>query len=81
MEAISKAEKIEADQEGYAAYKENVVTNYGYESEEALIEQYGEAYVRDAYISDKTLELLLDSVKVTYDAKMDAAEDEQSQEK
>ena len=37
--------------------------------------------MRDAYISDKTLELLLDSVKVTYDAKMDAAEDEQSQEK
>ncbi len=81
LEAISKKEKMEADEEGYAEYKENIVTNYGYESEEALIEQYGEAYVKDAYISDKTLELLLDNAKVTYDAKLDSAEEEQSEEK
>ncbi len=67
LEAIAKKENIEADEEGYAEYKKSIVTDFNYENEEALINQYGEEYVKNAYLSDKTMDLLIDSAKVTYD--------------
>lgn len=72
LEAIAKKENVEADEEGYAEYKKNVVADFSYESEEALINQYGEDYVKNAYVSDKTMDLLIDNAKVTYDTKADS---------
>jgi trigger factor len=67
LEAIAKKEKIDVDEEGYATYKEGIVSDYGYESEDALIEQYGEDYVKNAYLTTKTLEMLTESADITYD--------------
>lgn len=68
MEAIAKKENIEADEEGFTEYKQGIVTDFGYESEDALIEQYGEDYVKNAYISDKAMQFVIDNAEVTYDA-------------
>ena len=56
------------------------MTDYGFESEEALINQYGEDYVKNAYVSDKTMELLINNAKITYDEKKDAADQEKSEQ-
>ncbi len=69
MEAIAKKENLEADEEGYAKYKQDIVKDFSYESEEALLEQYGEDYVKNAYISDKAVNFVIDNAKVTYDEK------------
>lgn len=66
MEAIAKKENIEADEEGFAEYKQGIITDYGYESEDALMQQYGEDYVKNAYISDKAMQYVIDNAKVTY---------------
>ena len=79
LEAIAKKENIEADDEGYAEYKASVVADFGFESEEALVEQYGEDYVKNAYIGDKTMEFLIDNAKITYDEKQDSADSEQKE--
>ncbi len=68
MEAIAKKENIEADEEGFAEYKQGIVTDFGYESEDALIEQYGEDYVKNAYVSDKAMDFVIDNANITYDA-------------
>lgn len=81
LEAIAKKENIEADEEGYAEYKKGVVTDFGFESEDALIEQYGEDYVKNAYVSDKTMDILIDNAKITYDDKADSTEENQSEDK
>lgn len=80
LEAIAKKEKISADDGGYEDYVKSVVTDYGFESEEALINQYGEDYVKNAYVSDKTMELLINNAKITYDEKKDAADQEKSEQ-
>ncbi|MEY8389769.1 trigger factor [Lachnospiraceae bacterium] len=79
LEAIAKKENISADEDGYEEYVKSVVTDFNFESEEALIEQYGEDYVKNAYVSDKTMELLIDNAKITYDGKNDTAEKEDAQ--
>lgn len=77
LEAIAKKEGIEADEEGFAEYKAGVVADYGYESEDALIEQYGEDYVRDVYINEKALEMITENAVITYgDEDGDAAASE-----
>lgn len=80
LEAIAKKEKISADDGGYEDYVKSVVTDYGFENEEALINQYGEDYVKNAYVSDKTMELLINNAKITYDEKKDAADQEKSEQ-
>lgn len=75
LEAIAKKENIEADEEGYTAYKQGVITDYGYESEDALVEQYGEDYIKSAYISDKAMQYVIDNAKITYDANAAAGTD------
>ncbi len=67
LEAIAKKENISVDEEGFSAYKQGIVTDYGYESEEALLEQHGEEYVKRAYLSTKTMEMLTENAKITYD--------------
>ncbi|MCI8860114.1 MAG: trigger factor [Lachnospiraceae bacterium] len=72
LEAIAQKENIEADEEGYAEYKKNVVTDFGFESEDALIQQYGEDYVKNAYVSDKTMDILIENAKITYEDQKDS---------
>ena len=67
--AIAKQEKIEIGDEEFAEYKKNIVESYGYASEEALIQQHGEEYVRNVFLNEKTVEKLLESAKVTYGKK------------
>lgn len=80
LEAIAKKEKIEADEEGYTAYKKDVISDFGFENEDALLEQYGEDYVKNAYISDKTLNYLIENAKITYDSSNTAGADADSQD-
>lgn len=68
LEAIAKKEKIDVDEEGLSEYKQGIVSDYGYESEEALVEQYGEEYVKTAYLTTKTLEMITEAADITYDA-------------
>jgi trigger factor len=75
LEAIAKKESIELDEEGYAKYKQDIITEFSFESEDALIEQYGEDYVKNAYISDKTMDFVIDNAKITYDENAAAAAD------
>ncbi|MEY8516257.1 trigger factor [Lachnospiraceae bacterium 29-84] len=77
LEAIAQKEKIEADEEGFTEYKKSVVSDFGYESEDALVEQYGEDYVKNVYVNNKTLEMLEENADITYSA--DAKEGEDSQ--
>ncbi len=72
LEAIAQKENIEADEEGYTEYKKGVVTDFGFESEEALIQQYGEDYVKNAYVSDKTMDILIENAKITYEDQKDS---------
>lgn len=67
LEAIAKKENIESDEEGYAEYKKSIVADFGYENEEALINQYGEDYVKNAYVSDKTMDILIANAKISYE--------------
>lgn len=67
LEAIAKKENVEVDEEGYADYKNDVVADFGFESEDALVEQYGEDYIKNAYLSDKTMDFVIENAKVTYD--------------
>lgn len=81
LEAIAEKENIEADEEGFAEYKKGVVTDFGFESEDALIQQYGEDYVKNAYVSDKTMDILIENAKITYEEKADSTEENQSEDK
>ena len=44
----------------------SIVEEYGYESEEALIEQHGEAYVKNIFLNEKTLKALAESLNIIY---------------
>ena len=73
--AIADAEGIELDEEGYEAYIQNLVSNNGYESEEALYQAYGyddaaygEKYLRQIYVDNLALQQLRDSAEVTVEA-------------
>ena len=73
--AIVDAEGIELDEEGYEAYIQNLVSNNGYESEEALYQAYGyddaaygEKYLRQIYVDNLALQQLRDSAEVTVEA-------------
>lgn len=75
LEAIAKKENIELDEDGYAKYKQDITAEFSFESEDALIEQYGEDYVKNAYISDKAMEFVIENATITYDDNAAAAAD------
>lgn len=64
--AIAEAEGIELDEEGYKTYVEQMMSNYGFSDEESLYEEYGEDYIRNAYVCNKTLDYLLENATVNY---------------
>ena len=71
LQAIAKKEKIDGDDKEFEEYVKGVVEDYGYESEDALIEMYGEDYVRSVFINNKTLEFVTENAKITYGAKQE----------
>ncbi|MCI9447402.1 MAG: trigger factor [Lachnospiraceae bacterium] len=71
LEEIAKKENIQSDEEGLNKYKQDIISDYGYEDEDALVEQYGEDYIKNAYISDKAMQFIIDNAKITYDANVD----------
>ncbi|MCI8484647.1 MAG: trigger factor [Lachnospiraceae bacterium] len=79
LEAIAKKENIEIDDEKYGEYKKSIVTDYGYASEEALVEQYGEEYIRSVYLSEQVMEFLKENADITYSkAEEDAQTDQET---
>lgn len=72
MQAIAQAEKIELDEDGYATYVQNLVSNGGYETEDALYKNYGyddaafgEKYLRQIYVDNLALSNIKDTAEVT----------------
>lgn len=87
MEAIADAEGIELDEEGYETYIQNLVSNNGYESEEALYQAYGyedaaygEKYLRQIYVDNLALQQLRDSAEVTVEALAETEETESTED-
>lgn len=66
IEAIAEKEKIEIGEEEFAEYKKSVVEDYGYASEEALLEQHGEEYIKNVFLREKTVDMLTENAKITY---------------
>lgn len=65
LTVISDKEKIEADEEGYKAYVAGVVQNAQYENEEALMKEYGEAYIKQMYRNNKAMDVVRENAVVT----------------
>lgn len=76
IESIAKKENITVDEKEFEEYKKSVVEEYGYASEEALIEQHGEEYVRNVFLNEKVMDLLVDNAKITYNAEFQGQEGE-----
>lgn len=67
LTAIADKEKIEVDEEGYKEFINNTLSNGGYESEDALMEEYGEDYVKTIYRNNKAFDMVRENIVVTYD--------------
>lgn len=87
METIAEKENITLDEEGYAAYIQNLVSNNGFSSEEALYQQYGyddaaygEAYLRQIYVDNLALDKLRETAAVTEANAADSTEAESTEE-
>lgn len=66
LTAIADKEKIEVDEEGYKEYINNIISSGNYESEEALMEEYGEDYVKTVYRNNKAMDMIRENAVVTY---------------
>lgn len=66
LTAIADKEKIEVDEDGYKEYLANVISNGGYEDEDALMEEYGEEYVKTIYRNNKAMDMVKENAVVTY---------------
>lgn len=66
LTAIADKENIKADEEGYKEYVANIVSSSGYKDEKALMDEYGEDYVKTIYRNNKALELVRENAVVTY---------------
>lgn len=86
MDAIAEELGIEVDEEELSAYTQQLVTQNGYESAEAMYNiygygdtAYGERYFRDLYLYDLALDKIVENVTVTVEepaALEDAADTE-----
>lgn len=66
LSAIADKEKIKADEKGYKEYVAGVVSSNGFENEDALMEEYGEEYVKTLYRNSKAIKLVRENAVVTY---------------
>ena len=80
MEAIAEKENVTLDEEGYATYIQNLISNNGFASEEALYQQYGyddaaygEAYLRQIYVDNLALDKIRETATVTETNAADAS--------
>lgn len=64
--AIAETEGIELDEEGFASYVSSMTSNYGYEDESGLYEDYGESFIQDSYVCNKVVDMLMESANITY---------------
>lgn len=69
--AIAEKEGTELDEDGYQTFLKNMMTNYSYDSEEDLYADYGEDYIRDGYICNKVMSMLMEEIKINYTAPSD----------
>ncbi|MCI9493155.1 MAG: trigger factor [Lachnospiraceae bacterium] len=74
IESIAKKENITIDEKEFEEYKKKVVEDYGYGSEEALLEQHGEEYVRNVFLNEKVMGMLVENAKITYNAEFQGQE-------
>lgn len=66
LTAIADKEKIEVDEEGYKEYINSIISSGNYESEDALMEEYGEDYVKSVYRNNKAMDMIRENAVVTY---------------
>ncbi len=66
LTAIADKENIEVDEDGYKEYLANVISSGGYEDEDALMEEYGENYVKTIYRNNKAMDMVRENAVVTY---------------
>ena len=66
LTAMGDKEKIGVDEEGYKEYLASAVSSGGYEDEAALMEDYGEAYVKTIYRNNKAMDMIKENAVVTY---------------
>ena len=70
LEAIAKAEKIEADDKGFKDFMKDVLESTGASSQDELFEMYsadgyeGERYFRQAFLTQKAMDFCAESAKV-----------------
>lgn len=66
LTAIADKENIEVDEDGYKEYLASVISGGGYEDEDALMEEYGEDYVKTIYRNNKAMDMVRENAVVTY---------------
>ena len=78
LESVAIDAGLEADEEGYEEYINEIISSYGYEDEDALYEAFGEDYVRNAYLwYEVALNYLVDNNEVEY---VEPSEEEETSE-
>ena len=78
LESVAIDAGLEADEEGYEEYINEIISSYGYEDEDALYEAFGEDYVRNAYLwYEVALNYLVDNNDVEY---VEPSEEEETSE-
>lgn len=81
LEAIAAVENIEFDEDGFNSYVSSLLSNYGYDSEDALYENYaqtaedGKAYLQTIYLCNKALDRMIENTNVTYNAAEESTEE------
>lgn len=81
LEAIAAVENIEFNEDGFNSYVSSLLSNYGYDSEDALYENYaqtaedGKAYLQTIYLCNKALDRVIENTNVTYNAAEESTEE------
>ena len=81
LEAIAAVENIEFDEDGFNSYVSSLLSNYGYDSEDALYENYaqtaedGKDYLQTIYLCNKALDRVIENTNVTYNAAEESTEE------
>ena len=81
LAAIAAVENIEFDEDGFNSYVSSLLSSYGYDSEDALYENYaqtaedGKAYLQTIYLCNKALDRVIENTNVTYNAAEESTEE------
>lgn len=81
LEAIAAVENIEFDEDGFNSYVSSLLSSYGYDSEDALYENYaqtaedGKVYLQTIYLCNKALDRVIENTNVTYNAAEESTEE------